>query len=120
MLYNRTIDGTPKVGMLVGYNPGLVAYAIKHVLHHIRVSNKVGRSDTCLQATLSQKLIPCSKRHLYNRPKFGVLACNVILNVCKALKVGNELLHNSLPSNEALNEDVGWFEVLRSYVFLYE
>lgn len=123
MLYNRAVDGTTKVGVLVSNDPSLITYAIKYILHrtsHIAVSCGIERSDTCLQATLSEKLISCPEGHLYYRSKLGIFACNVILNVCKTFKVGYELFHDSFPSDETLDEDVGWFEVLWSHVFLDE
>lgn len=73
-----------------------------------------------LQAILAEELVSGFERNLDDCAELGELFGGIVLDVCDAFKVGDELLGDGLPGGEALDEDVTGFQLVWRGVLLDE
>lgn len=92
-----------------------------------------------LQASFTQKLISRPERYLNDSSKFRQLPCCIVLDIGDTLtdqidhqrqfnsghagymtyfEIANQLLHNCLPRDEPLNQDIAWLQILRGDILL--
>jgi len=100
MLDDRRVNGTTEISVLVSDDASLVSDRVVDIL----------------DPALAQELVPSLERYLNNSTKLGKFACSIVFNICNAFKVGNKLFDDGFPSDKALNEDIGWTEVVGSNV----
>lgn len=109
--------------MLVRDVASLVPEFIKYVLTHnrfVQLRRAPIKGTTYLQASFAEKLVAGSERDLYDCTEFCELPRCIYFYICDALKVGNELFHDCIPSNEALNKNIRGPEILGRNVLLDE
>lgn len=95
--------------MLVRDVASLVSEFIKYVLTHdrfVQLRSAVSKETTYLQASFTEKLVAGPERDLYDCTKFCELSRSIYFYIRDALKVSNKLLHDCIPSNEALNKNI--------------